>query len=37
VKPDNEPEQLLRASIKRVRASIAEARQRRKKLKDVKD
>jgi len=34
VKPEDEPEQLLRASIKRARASIAEARQRRKQSKD---
>jgi len=34
VKPEDEPEHLLRASIKRARASIAEARQRQREPKD---
>jgi hypothetical protein len=34
VKPDDEPEQLLRASIARAKASIAEAREAKRKLKD---
>ncbi|HEY6333115.1 MAG TPA: hypothetical protein VI756_27580 [Blastocatellia bacterium] len=34
VLPEDEPDQLLKASINRARASIAEARQRKRKLKD---
>jgi len=34
VKPEDEPEQLLKASINRARASIAEARKSKRELKD---
>ncbi|HEY6331936.1 MAG TPA: hypothetical protein VI756_21590 [Blastocatellia bacterium] len=34
VRPEDEPKQLLRASINRAKASIAEARERKRKLKE---
>ena len=34
VKPEDEPNNLLKASIARAKASIAEARERKRKLKD---
>jgi hypothetical protein len=35
VKPDDEPEHLLKASIARARASIAEARKSKRKVREA--